>query len=72
MSFFNDPARLGWFVVGGVLLMSGLRHVSTQQLLGRVHLSGGAPLAEGWFVVLVGVAELIAGALLVSRSLRTR
>jgi hypothetical protein len=68
----TSKAGFGWLVVGIVLLMSGVQHVATRQILGRVYIAGATPVLEGKAVVALGILEMIAGAVLAWRWFRSR
>lgn len=46
--------------IAGILVYSGLQHMLTQKIYGRVRLDD-VPLMEGGVVALIGAAEIIAG-----------
>lgn len=59
--------RLGWSVVGAVLLGSGLRHMWLPEIYGRVRLANSLPIMHGWPVALVGLLEFAGGIYLIYR-----
>jgi hypothetical protein len=68
----KDAARIGWFAVAVVLIVSGARHVFPQQIYGRPKMAGMPPLMEGRPVVVIGLAELLLGVVLLFRVARRR
>ena len=71
MGLNKDISRFGWLLAGVILAYSGVRHMITQQLFGKVHMSGSSPSLEGWPVLAIGVLELLVGIIFIVRYLRT-
>jgi uncharacterized membrane protein len=66
-----DITRLAWMIIGIMLIISGGKHVLTQQIVNRMQ-SGGPPLLHGWSVVVFGMVEIAIGVWLTVRYLRQR
>ena len=71
MALNKDISRYGWLLVGVILAYSGVQHMITQQLFGKVRMSGSSPSLEGWPVLVIGVLELFVGIIFIVRYLRT-
>jgi hypothetical protein len=58
--------RYAWIVIGGILVYTGVRHLMTQKLYGKVNL-GDSPIMEGWSVTGLGLIEIALGGYLIWR-----
>jgi len=63
--------RLGWLIVAAILLYSGVEHMVTQTLYGRVRIDN-TPLLQGGVVVLLGLVEVLLGIALIWLHWRSR
>jgi hypothetical protein len=60
----RDISRLGWMIVGAILVWSGAHSMWTQEIHGRIVMPGDPPLLQGWPVAAIGLAEVIVGVVL--------
>ncbi len=67
----RDIIRPIWMIIGIMLIVSGGKHVLTQQIVNRIHI-GGSPGIHGWSAVVFGSVEIAIGVWLVVRYLRQR
>lgn len=70
MSSHKGITRFGWLIAGLILAYSGIRHMITQQLFGKIHMMDSVPSQEGWPVLALGLLELIAGIFFIIRFVR--
>ncbi len=70
MKLDKNITRLGWIIVAVVLAISGIQHVITPEIYGRVRISGEPPLLEGISVIIIGLVELLIGIFLFLRLIR--
>ena len=61
MKWNADITNFGWLIVGVVLGLSGIQHLLTPEIHGRVRVAGQAPLLAGWSVVGIGLVEAVLG-----------
>lgn len=60
----SDIKPVGWSIVGVVCIFSGIRLMIRQEIYGRVHVAGAAPMMEGWPVFFFGLGEFLLGVFL--------
>jgi hypothetical protein len=68
----RDITQLFWMIIGIMLVISGGKHVITQQIMGRVHIAGTPPVMQGWSVVALGMLEAAIGIWMIVRYWRRK
>ena len=66
----KDITRFGWFIAGLILAYSGMQHMVTQQLFGKIRMMDSVPSLQGWPVLVLGLLELMAGIFFIIRFVR--
>ena len=62
-------SRYAWIAIGGILVYTGVQHLISQKLYGKVHW-GDSPVMEGWSVAGLGLIEIVLGGFLIWRWLK--